>query len=225
MICPNCHRMQPGGAIECSVCGVIFAKFRARPGRVKRLEIDLPKHGPWMLAAGGVVGLVLVWAWFNPGIAERPSAPLTPGGEPVPVLQSPEDTPEQALARRLRAVEAEAVERVGLVLEPLWLEEGRLGVDQVRVVALLYTADDTVAATGRLDYQWVRGDERPHVSHTNLQALGFRRGEVSGAGRDLVHKELLRIDAPRETYEGETVTVEVTFDGRRSAEASLLLTP
>jgi len=225
LVCPNCHRLQPTGAIECSACGVIFAKFRARPGRIKRLEIELPKHGPWMIGTGVAIGLGLILAWFNPGLATRPLPPLTPGGEPVPRPLHADETAEQALARRLNTVDADAVERLALALEPLWLEEGRMGVDQVRVVGLLYTGDATVSATGRFDYTWTRGDERPHTSHTNVQALGFRRGEIQGIGRDVVYKELLRIDAPRERFADQPIRVQVSFDGRREAEQTLVLTP
>jgi hypothetical protein len=225
LVCPNCHRLQPSGALECSACGVIFAKFRASPGRIKQLNLELPTQGPWTAAVGLGVAVFLVWAWFNPGLGLRPSAPLEPGGEPVPATVLPGEPPEQTLARHLRTVDAEAVEALQLMLEPIWLDEGRLGVDQVRVVAVLTTAGDTVSATGRLDYSWTRGDERPSTSHSNVQALSFRRGEVDGVGQDVVHKELIRIDAPRATYTGQTIRVAVTFEGRRSAEAELVLDP
>ena len=225
MVCPNCHRLQPQGAIECSACGVIFAKFRARPGRIQRLQLDMPKQGPAIAVGAAVLVLALVWSWFNPGTVGGVRPSLTPGGEPVPYELQPGETPEQALARHLRAVDADAVERVALVLEPDWIAPERTGVDQVQVTLLLYTADDTVSASGRVDYTWTRGDERPTTSHSNLLATTFRRGKVQGVGRDEVYKRLLRIDAPREQWAGQPIHVTLSFEGRRTAEATLILSP
>jgi hypothetical protein len=225
LICPNCQRNQPNGVIECTFCGVIIAKFRKRSGHKAPVEPNMPETSTTMLVVGIGIAIALVVAWFNPGSVKLRPHSLTPGGQPLPAALSPDETQEQTLARHLRVVETDAVERIALVLQPDWIEEDRLGVDQIRVLVAQYTGEETVSANGRFDYAWTRGDERPHTGHTNVQAMSFHRDKVKGFGRDVVYKEVLRIDAPREKWTGQTIRVELTFDRRRSATASLVLEP
>ncbi len=178
-----------------------------------------------MTAAGFGILAVMAWAWFHPGEVSTPKLSLVPGGEPVPARISKEETPEEALARHLRAVETRQVERLEIVLEPDWLYKDQPGVDQVRVLALLYTGDETVSATGPFEYKWTRGDERPTTGHGYLQATSFRWGRLKGASQDVIFKEILRIDAPRSEWEHKTIRVEVTFGNRRWAQGSLVLEP
>lgn len=103
MKCPKCGHEQ-SEAPECSVCGIVVAKFREAQIRSAKAELygDLPEEPAhrsvprWMLGAGVAAVLAVLGLYLIAGPPERtPEPALASAQQPIKLIDTDEDEPQE----------------------------------------------------------------------------------------------------------------------------------
>lgn len=133
MECPRCKQSQPAGRVECSACGVIFAKWEAQQQRLTELQpTTKPASDPvmplatdevlkecdsWIRNAGRWASVLLllgfVWPLYKASLLAADSLMIWPWS-----LIAPPDRPILATAMAFDDDEAQAMRSTGTPVMP-----------------------------------------------------------------------------------------------------------